>query len=305
MNRKTTFVLALLLVLVSGLSALAGPARAQEDPRRVELRFRSFGSVFENLFRVAPESRQQTILAATVDGRASLRPDRSRPLQLYVEGSYIHYESLGGSPELAGGIRSMGRPHQVRVRISHQDDRPAFDLGEVVRRADITNLLASYGYRISDDWEAGVEGHFARVRFDSVPQNDSDLYSAEGRLRFRGFGYEFSPEVGASLGRRTAEDPRLESDRLRLYARIISIPVPPLWISARYRHRSREYTTTDPASGNFDRSDRGSQWTLSAAYDLSERLRLTLYGDHLDMDSNLPERTFTTSLLQLGVTVTP
>ena len=294
------------LALACVLAADPGPALAQEaPPPRVELRFRTFGAVFENLFRVRPDSLQQTISAVSGDARVSVRPDRSVPLQLYGEASYIHYESLGGSPEGALGLRYLGRPHELRIRASHQDDRPAFDLGEVVRTADITHLVGSYGYRISEDWEAGAEGQFAQVRFDSVPQNDSDLYSVEGRLRYRGFGYEFSPEVAASVGRRTADDPRLESDRLRLSARIISIPVPPLWLSARYRFRSREYSTTDPTADNFGRSDDGAQWTLSAAYDVSERLRFTLYADHLDMKSTRPERTFTTSLIQVGLTLTP
>lgn len=294
-----------LLALGFGLSAGAAPAPAQESPRRVEVRLRTFGTVYENMFRVAEDSLQRTISAVSADARVSVRPDLSLPLQLYGEGAYTRYETLGGSPEGAVGARWIGRPHEARIRLSHQDDRPAFDLGEVVRAADVTVAVASYDHRISEDWEAGVEGQFARVRFDSVPENDSDLRAVEGRVRYRGFGYEFSPEVGATLGRRSADDPRLESDRIRLFARVVSIPLPPLWISARYRHRSRDYTTTDPAADNFGRSDTGSQWTLSAAYDLSESFRLTLYADHLDMDSSRPDRTFTTSFVQMGLTVLP
>lgn len=300
--------LALALLLVGpGLFAGTEPAAAQgeEEPPRVELRFRTQGAVFENLFRVRPDSLEQTIYAASADARVSVRPDRSLPLQLHAEGRYIRYESLGESPELAGAVSWNGRPHRARLRLSHQDDRPAFDLGEVVRTADITHLVGSYGHRISEDWEAGVEGQFARVQFDSVPANDSDLYTVGGRLRYRGFGYQFSPEITASYGRRVADDPRLESDRVRLAARIVSIPTPGVWISARYRHRDRGYVTTDPASANFGRSDTGRQWTLAVAYALSDHFELTLYADRLAMDSSRPDRTFTTSLAQLGLTVTP
>ncbi len=293
------------LALGLGLSAGATPAPAQESPRRVEVRLRTFGTVFENMFRVAQDSLERTIGAVSADARITVRPDLSLPLQLYGEGGYTRYEMLGGSPEGAVGARWIGRPHEARLRLSHRDDRPAFDLGEVVRTADVTVAAASYGHRISEDWEAGVEGQIARVRFDSVPENDSDLRAVEGRVRYRGFGYEFSPEVGVSVGRRAADDPRLESDRVRLFARVVSIPVTPLWISARYRYRSRDYSVTDPAADNFERSDTGSQWTLSAAYDLSENLRLTLYADHLDMDSSRPDRTFTTSFVEMGLTVLP
>lgn len=291
------------LALAAATAAGAQPALAQDRPDRLETRVQVLGAVFDNFFQSSVDSAERTIHAGTAEGRLSVRPDRAVPLQLYLEGIYVRYESLGGSPEVGGGLRYTGRPHELRVRVGYQDDRPAFDLGEVVRRADISRALATYSYRLGEDWETGAEFQYARIQFDSVPANDTDLFSAGGSLRYRGLGYDLSPEVGASVGRREAVDPNQEYDRHRLYARIVSVPVPGLYASVRYRYRSRGYSGTDPSHRNFDRSDEGSQWTVGAAYDLGERSSVNLYYNYQDIDSSVPGRTYAAQMLQLGASL--
>ena len=292
--------LALFVVL-----AVPGPAAAQQDSDRVTGELTVSGSVYDNFFRVAEDSLERSLYAGRVEGRVGIRPDPDAPLRLFAVGSWVEYEDLGGSPEVGLGIELVSRPHTLRIQGTYQDDRPAFDLGEVVRTADITHLVGNYAYRLTDDWEVGVEGQLAAFRFDSVPQNDSELSEIGGSLRWRGLGYELSPEVGASVGQRTADDPDLEYDRYRLYARLISIPVPDLYLSARYRFRHREYSVEDPLARNVGREDDGAQWTVSGAYDVSPRVTLQLYWDFLDNDSSRPSRTYTTQFLTLGLAVRP
>ena len=300
-----TRLFAVLLAISALTLAAAGPAAAQQDSDLVTGELTVSGSVFDNFFRVAEDSLERSLLAGRVEGRVGVRPDPDTPLRLFVLGSYVEYEDLGGSPEAGLGLELVSRPHTLLIRGTYQDDRPAFDLGEVVRAADIVHLVGSYAYRLTEDWEVAVEGQFAAFRFDSVPQNDSELSEVGGSLRWRGLGYELSPEVGASVGQRTADDPDLEYDRYRLFARLISIPVPELYLSARYRFRHREYSAGDPLARNFGREDDGAQWTVSGAYDVSERVTLELYWDFLDNDSSRPSRTYTTQFLTLGVAFRP
>lgn len=297
--RRIGTFLALAAATVGG----AQPGLAQDRPDRLETRVQVLGAVFDNFFQSSVDTAQRTIHAGTAEGRLSVRPDRAVPLQLYVEGVYVRYEALGGSPEVGGGLRYTGRPHELRVRVGYQDDRPAFDLGEVVRTADISQALTTYSYRLGEDWETGAELQYARIQFDNVPANDTDLYSAGGSLRYRGWGYDLSPEVGVSVGRREAVDPDQEYGRHRLYARLVSVPVPGLYASVRYRYRSRGYTSSDPSHRNFDRSDEGSQWTVGAAYDLGERSSVNLYYNYQNIESTLPARTYTAQTLQLGASL--
>lgn len=291
------------LALAAASAGGAHPALAQDRPDRLDIRVQVLGAVYDNFFQSSADSAERTIHAGTAEGQVSVRPDRAVPLQVYLEGIYVRYESLGGSPEVGGGLRYTGRPHELRVRLAYQDKRPAFDLGEVVRRADISRALATYSYRLSEDWETGAEAQYARIQFDSVPANDTDVYSVGGSLRYRGWGYDLSPEVGASVARRAAVDPNQEYDRHRLYARIVSVPVPGLYASVRYRYRSRGYSRHDPSHRNFGRSDEGSQWTVGAAYDLGERSSINLYYNSQHIDSSVPGRTYAAQMLQLGASL--
>lgn len=292
-------------VLLGTLLAAPLPGAAQEESPRVTAELTVSGSVYDNFFRVAEDSAQRTLTAGRAEGRLGVRPAAASPLRLFVEGSYVRYEELGGSPEAGAGLELYSRPHALRLSASYQDDRPAFDLGDVVRTADIVHLVGDYGYRITEDWEVGVEGQFAAFRFDSVPENDSELAEIGGKLRWRGLGYELSPEVGASVGGRSADDPDLEYDRYRLYARLISVPVDGLYVSARYRFRHRSYSVPDPLATNFGREDDGDQWTVAAAYEATRHVSLELYYDRLDNDSSRPTRTYATQFLTLGISLRP
>lgn len=291
---------AALALLVGGLALVAGPAAAQEREDRIGAELTVSGTVFDNFFQVAEDSVERSLYAGTAEGRLYLGPG---PVRLFLEGSYVQYEDLGGSPGVGAGLSVVSRPHELQLRASYRDDRPAFDLGEVVRTSDVAQLVGSYSYRLTDDWEVGVEGQFAAFRFDSVPENDSELYGVGGSLRWRGLGYDLSPEVGASFGRRTADNPDVENDRYRLYARLVSIPVEGLYLSARYRFRSREYTGEDPLGRNFAREDEGSQWTAAASYEATEGLAFELYYDRLDNDSTRPSRTFVAQFVTLGISL--
>lgn len=292
------------LVVALALSSGAQPAVAQESgPDRLQIRTRALVRLHDNFFRVGEGGEERAIHAGTVDGRALFRAGSSGQLWLYSEAGYTRYETLGGSVSVVGGIRLVGRPHAAHLRVIHLVDRPARDIGDVVRKADITRANGEYSYRVAGDWELGVEGQVARVVFDSLPGNDSDIYGVGGSLRYRGFGYRFSPEVGGLRAWRTADAPNQEYTRDYLYARLIAIPVDPLWTSVRYRFRVRDYTTEITTFNNFGRTDEGSQWTFIASLRASSRFSFTVYYDFLDMDSSVPQRIFTTQTLIAGVEV--
>jgi hypothetical protein len=258
---------------------------------------------YENFFRVAEDTLERTIYAWTVDGRITLRLDRSPVAEVYVEADVTGFWTIGGSVAAAGALRIGRYDHVLWLRGGYQDDRPTFNVGDVVRTADIIWAEGDYAYRPGSSWELGLDGRAARVSFESAPGNGSDLYLLGGHLRWLGFGSRLSPEVGGRVGWQRAENPNQEDIRADVHARLVLVPVAPLWLSVRYRHRFRSYIGADPASSNFERWDEGRQWTSAAAVRVTRNLQLDLYYDHLEMDSTRPERIFSTRMVTVGITL--
>lgn len=289
--------------LAASLPGAGSALLAQGSPDRVEFRTRAGARFYDNFFRVSRDSLAESIFAWTAEARATVHLDRSAGVELYGETEYTRFETLGASP--AAGVALVAAPgsHWLRLRASYQKDRPAFDVGDVVRTSDIVRGGLDYSFRPVPAWELGLEGRVADVSSDTAPPADSRLYGIGGSVRYRGLGYRFQPEVGGRLGWRRTEVRSQEYSRSYLYARIVSIPVDGLWTSLRYRFRARAYPEADPASSNFGRSDDGGQWTVLATYRVAPPLRLDFRYNLLDMESTLPRGTFTTQVVSFGMAV--
>lgn len=294
------------IALVALLASVAGapaPALAQDPPDRVTLGLRLEGAAYGNFFQQAADSLAETVTAATLEGSVAARPFAGRELEAYAEGSYTAYEGLGPAVGATAGLRLPARPHAFDVAAGFIGGRPAFQVGDVLEQADIALVRGRYSYLAAGSWEVGADGYLMRYTFERNPGNDSDLAEVGGSLRYRGFGYRFSPEIGGAAGRRDADDPTEDYGQRDLFVRLISVPADGLWLSLRYRFRTRDYDTADPTASNFRREDDRNQWTLAGALELSPRLSLLLYYDFLDAESTRPDRTFTSQLLTLGVEV--
>lgn len=304
-----------LAVLAALLPADGASLAAQEDLSRVEIRARTMASVYDNFFRSADGAPEQTILGWSTDGRVTVRIDRSSRIEVYGEAEYVRFEELSGEADftrverlgqshgLTAGLRLGRHPEQLRLRVSYQGDRPAFNVGDDVRTANFLRAVGDYSYRIGDDWQVGLDGHTGWITFDSVPDNDSRIHGIGASVRYRGIGYELQPELGGRYGWRGADDADQEYRQGHVYARLVSIPVNGLWMSFSYRYRARGYPDADPVSSNYRRADEGGQWTIFSTYRASPNVHFNFRYNRLDMDSTLERRIFTSQVVGLGVTV--
>lgn len=290
----------LLAVLVAGGSAHG--LRAQTRPNALSVEMSLRGTVFDNFFRVSDEAAARQIGALQVSGSLVATVDSARRSTVSFGGSVVDYSSLGPSPGILGRFRSPGGTHAYDAMAGYQWSRPAYEVGDLLERADIARLRAGYSYRPGSAVQLGLAGTLNHFAFEESPVNDGLLARIEGSVRFRGFGYRLSPEVGATYGTRSNDDGYQDFRERDLFARIVSVPVPWLWTSLRYRHRTRSYEVTDRTAPNFGREDRHGQWTLAAAADVTRRTRLNVYYDYLDADSDRPVRIFTSQMLTLGMT---
>jgi hypothetical protein len=299
--KTTGFVVATLAI------ALSTPALAQPRDRRDAGRFRSEvrlqGYVFGNFFQAADPDLEEDVSAAAIEYRAALRPWAS-PTDFYANVDFMRYENEQ-RPNTYGwrlGVQHSGDVHAYSAYVDRGENRASFEVGDTTATANITTLGGEYSYRITPDWQVGAEVLQERERYDVESSRENDFTAVGASVRYRGFGRSISPEVGFVSGNRDVVDPDDSYDDDYWYVRVVSSPIPRLYLSLRYRQRQREYTTSNVADSNFGRADERHGWVLTSNFQFTDRLGTLLYYTTEDVDTNRPGRDFDRSTLLLGVT---
>jgi len=287
-----------LLILVALL--LARPARAQEE-KRIETEIRLNAIAYGNFFQVPDGADKENVQAAEAQARLTYGLGENLSTKVFGYLSLTSYRQFNSSPRFAGGVMHDSRPHAVEVSAELELNQPQVDVGDGLDTADTISLVGAYSYRLTQDWEASAAFQFRDQSFDLRPRNDNHMYSAGPALRYRGFGYKFSPEVGASWGDRNAVDNNEDLSERDIFLTLRFIPTPPLYISTRLRQRHRGFSVQEEDRSNFGRMDDRLQWTVMASYQFTQHLAANLYYAYTDADSTRPSRVFTTNLLSVGV----
>jgi hypothetical protein len=257
--------------------------------------------LFNNFFQAAEGTPQDDVRAGLAEVGASLRltPD----VRGYASYNYLHYdeEELDHSDGIRVGARKEGAPHAFDVYAEQLNNRPSFDVGDTFDRADVRTFAGEYSYRFLRDWQASVDGELQHQSFEVTEERDNDFQAVGAAIRYRGWRM-FSPEVGFRRGERDVDDATQSYDQRDLYLQIRSSLSPAVYLSLRYRDRTREYATGLVTSPNFGREDKRRQVLLAADWTTSEHLTWNFYYSQEDVDVNQPGRDFDTSLLLAGLT---
>ena len=305
MNRRPT-VLAV-AAAVAGAALVPAPSPAQPPPPWDEPVFdselRAYGFRFDNFFQAPEGEAEQEVTLTRVEGRFSARPTELSAFELYTRGRFDSYSDDLDEAWAAGvGVHYDRRPAEADLYLEYEEDRPVFDVGDEFDRANVLRLAGEYGWRFADDWQVTGLAELAREEFDQTTGKDNDFLSGGAALRYRGWGYAFSPEIGAEVGERDADDPNEDHDQRDLWLKVRSIPFERLYLSLRYRYRTRDYSIGDPAASNFGREDDRRDWTLAADLRILEWLGANAYVSYEDADSTKPSRVYETTLTGVGLT---
>lgn len=295
------------IAVAAAIACVATAAPAQPPPWTdpvfdSELRVNAFR--FDNFFQ-APEGEPEVeVSLARVEARLAARASDDSPFELYGRGRFDSYsDDLDEAWAVGGGARYDTRSSDADLFLQYEEDRPVFDVGDEFDRANVLAVTGDYGWRFVDDWQVSALGEWRREEFDQTSGKDNDFLTGGVALRYRGWGYTFSPEVGIEWGSRDATDPNEDLDQRDVWIKVRSIPVERLYLSLRYRVRDREYTLDDPGASNFGREDDRSDWTLAADYQVLEWLGVNGYVSYLDADSTKESRIFETTLAGVGLSV--
>ena len=290
---------------VAVLAASAAPAQPPPWTEPVfESEFRVNAFRYDNFFQ-APEGQPEVEVSLTrAEGLLGVRPSEASPFTLYGRGRFDSYsDDLDEAWAVGAGLGYDTDTREANLFLEYEEDRPVFDVGDEFDRANVLGLNGEYGWRFVDDWQVTALGEWRQEEFDQTSAKDNDFVSGGAALRYRGWGYAFSPEVGIEWGSRDATDPNEDMDQQDVWLKIRSIPFERLYLSLRYRLRDREYTIDDPAASNFEREDDRNDITLAADYQLLDWLAINGYVSYEDADSTKKSRIYETTLAGVGLSL--
>lgn len=289
MSRVAIAIMAVLVSANAWAQSTATPPPAQSP---WDFYVRGNVQLYQNFFQAPKGAPEEDITAEQVEVGANWK--LSKALTAFGNVNLLHFndDTLENSPGGRVGLRGDLRPHGFEVYAEVLSNRPSFELDEFAG-ADIRRLHGDYSYRLFQDWQLSIEGDYEQQEFDN-DLRDNDFKGFGPAVRWRG-SRVFSPEIGFRMGERDVNDASQSYDQSEWYLQIRSQPIQPLYLSARYRDRKRDYQ-------NVDRNDARKQISVGADYTVNEHLVLNLYGAREDVDSNLTGRDFDSGFWLAGVT---
>lgn len=259
------------------------------------------GVIFGNFFQAANGAPSEDVDGISAAYRGIYRPGGWKT-DLYGEINAMKYTNIQREKPygLRAGVRHDDAKQSFDVFVDRGLHRAAFDVGDRTAIATITTLSGDYAYNVTKEWQLGAEALQERQRFD-VETNQKNNYTRGGlSIRFRGWGYKFSPRVGYVVGHRDVASGVDSYHERYPYLQVISMPIPAVYLSVSYRPRKRTYDeVTNPLLHSVDRP----QWSGFGSYRFTKSLTGTVYYSREKSKSPVAYRNFETSFLMVGATV--
>jgi hypothetical protein len=258
---------------------------------------------FGNFNQTSDPALEQDVRALGLELRSAWHPDNV-PFDVYAHVNYLNWDAdRDDSYGVRVGAALDGEVHDFNVFLERAENRATFDVGDTVSNAAVTTLSGEYSRRYGD-WQPGVEATYERQRFDVAETGgDNDYKAAGANVRYRGFGWKFSPEAGFLIGERVSDNGEESYDEDVWYVQLVYVPIPRLYLSAQYRDRSRDYAVRDPFNRNFGRQDDRPQWSIVGSLKMTDRLTGLLYYSNEDAQSTRAGRDFQSDILILSLAV--
>jgi hypothetical protein len=291
---KTIFIAALAVVAVPLFGQPAEGETYRPFRSEVEVQLFQFG----NFYQAREGFPEDDVFAIGTEYRAAYRQNETAP-DLYGNVYVVHYDASPSQTTYGArvGASRYGDVHSWNVYLDRAENGYAFDVEETRAIANITMAGGSYGYRFARDWQAGVEGHVERQRFNLENTGfENDYQNAGVQLRYRGLGPRIQPRIGYVTGERSVRNDVSSYDDSYWYVQVNSELHPRVNATLRFRDRTRDYQ-------NVSREDERKQWLLRGVFRQNNRISWTASMTREDVDSSVPGADFDTSVVYGGVIV--
>lgn len=257
------------------------------------------GLYADNFFQAPQGATPTPLKATTAEARFVLRVPEPR-VNVHTRVSRTLFDGFAPSMAAVGGFDFSGKIHSLEGTAGYQRRSPRLGAGDQAGFASSIYGTGAYGVKVPGQLQVSVLGHYYDIYLHTLA-TDSRYYGAGGALRYRGFGYQFSPEIGAT---RSSWSSTIANENYRensQWVAVRAVPTAAVWLYARYRRDLRDYTTTDLAASNWERADTRQHWTLAADIKLLRRLTWGVYYVTENAESTRDGRSFTTQLITSGL----
>jgi hypothetical protein len=246
------------------------------------------GGIFhENFFQLPNDGPRRDVVAGVLELRIEERLGRQGGYRAYTRADLFQFQGLGTSPGVLGGLRRVQGAHQFDLSITAQWNRPRFDGGDDLEQANVLGGSGSYRLRVVSPLELIALAEYRRDSLKLNRHQDSESHDLGAAVQYRAFRRRVSAEAGFTQGGRRTSDPGQEYVQETAYVVVRTSAIPRTYLSVRYRHRVRGYTTEDATSRNFEREDQRQQvtaymdialwgnlvWNLSGGFEQAESTR--------------------------------
>lgn len=276
----------------------------------LEMHMRLSGFYSDNFFQAPSGGTPTEVLATSAEGRVLLRMGGPRATvyarahrteyHVHTRGDGAEFEGFGPSVAALVGFDWSGRRHSMQATGGYQRRSPRLAVGDQTEFANTVHAAGAYGVLLPGRLQVNLLGHYYDI-YLNARGTQSQYYGGGGALRYRGFGFRFSPEVGRTQSRWLAPSASEQYGEQTQWVTLRVIPFAAVYLDARYREDVRAYTTGDRSASNFGREDTRAHWTVATDVRLTRRLWWGVYYAHEDARSTRPGRTFTTQSITSGL----
>jgi hypothetical protein len=267
----------------------------------IHVQLKTGGAYFGNFFQTPDGVPGEDVFAGTGQLRLIVPWSGSRSeIHGGVGGSL--FDQFDPSLSLFVGGRWERGVHALTTDASVRTHSPRVEVGDSIGFADVILAQASYEVRPKRAIGLRAIAKVDRQVYSRSEERNNHAIQVGGAIRFYGFGYVLSPEVGAETGGRNVDFDEEDYDQRTFWLTCRSVPSPMVYLSLRYRSRSRDYTHDNPTSRNLERKDDRQDLTLTVELSLTEQWGWTGYFSVQDANSTKESREFSTQYLWTGLT---
>ncbi|MFQ5789067.1 MAG: hypothetical protein ACE5JI_01195, partial [Acidobacteriota bacterium] len=269
-----------ILLLIAPWVALA------EADDKIQVQPRIFSVYHSNFLQATDGAPKEKVWANVFEVRVIRKLDELREgLGAYGVVAQTSYNAFDASRSIGAGLRLHDRPHSVSLVMRGYFNRPAFFIRNELDTSNIFRLQGEYSYRFTPEIELKGLLDYYRQTYDMTKGLDNHTRFLGAAVRYRGFGYGFSPELGIRRGRQDTVADDNDYSQTELLVKVRSVASRTVYLSFRYRYRLRRYDTTLPGSRNFDRKDNRHAFRALATIRSGEHLLWEIYFARENADS--------------------
>ena len=274
--------------------------RVGVTPRYISNYFQTQDDFQSGSAPIAKEGVTVTTLTGEVDYDLFNRPGSSLTVGARVRRNLFHDLEGAGSTDLDVTLSYKRPPSEFRLGLFHTPRRLVSNSGGDNVYSKTSGFSAEFLTRPAKRLRTRAEYQYARETFSAFDERDVTRHLFAGDVRYQ-LSPLFTPGIGLEYLRGNGRSDNSSYNRPALVLLANSRISDIAYLTFRYRHSRREFTTDTPTDSNFGRIDRRGDLSFYGTGQLGKGLELFGFASHAHSNSNRDNRDFTGYEAGLGL----